>query len=303
MRKITHNGITWTDIHKINENQALELKKQFNLPNSVYNELVPRQTRAKIEEYQDFLYIVLHFPVHNKEKRKTKPAELDFIVTSSEIVTIHSRDMEYLDAFFENCADHDDMKNDKFKDTGHLLLSILDKLIDSALPMLDHAQENIENIEECIFKGMEKEMLTEIAIVKHDIIDFRRSIKPQKSVLNILAKKSSRLFGNHLEYLVQEVVGSNLRVWNMLENLKELIESLEETNNSLLSYKISDVIKVLTIISFITFPLSVIAGLFGMNVYDNVGFTKDPNTWWVVLIIMSVSALIMVIYFKKRKWF
>ncbi|PJE59794.1 MAG: hypothetical protein COU85_01770 [Candidatus Portnoybacteria bacterium CG10_big_fil_rev_8_21_14_0_10_44_7] len=303
MKKIIHNNLIWTDYFKIDQQQASELKEQFGLPQAVFDELVPRQTRAKIEEYNNFLYMVMHFPVHNEQKRETRPLELDFIITRDEIVTIHGGTIPALKEFFEGCADHDDLKNQYFKNAGYLLLSMLDKLIDSSLPMLDHIQEKIEQIEERRFRGEERELLMEIAVVKHDIIDFRRSIKPQRSVLNILAKKAPRFLGAESDYLVQEVIGSNLRVWNVLENMKETIESLEETNNSLLSYKISDIMKILTIVSFITFPLSVIAGLFGMNVYDAVGFTKNPNTWWIILTIMGSATVLMVVYFKKRKWF
>lgn len=303
MRQITENNVTWIDIHKINDAQAEELKERFKLANSVYQELVPRLTRAKIEEYGNYIFIVLHFPVHDKTKRKTTPVELDFIVTPSEIITIHEREIPALRLFFENCDDHDEARINCFRSVGYLLFSLLDKLVDSAMPMLDHLQENSEQIEEGVFEGREKEMLKEIAIVKHDIIDFRRSVKPQKSVLDILAKKATRFFGRETDYLAQEVVGSNIRVWNTLENLKELIESLEETNNSLLSYKISDIVKILTIVSFITFPLSVIAGLFGMNVYESVGFVKNPHTWWIILSVMAASALIMITYFKKKRWF
>ena len=303
MRQIKHNGVLWTDYHKITEKQVLELKEKFNLPFPICEELIPRQSRARIEEYPTFLYLILHFPVHNKESRETKPAELDIIISGNEIVTSHMEKIPALEAMFEGCADHDEMKQRYCQSVGFLLFSLLDGLVDSALPMIDHIGENIEKIEDGVFKGREREMLREIAVVKRDIIDSRQAIKPQKSVLDVLAKKASRLFGHNLDFLAQEVVGSNLRVWNALESQKELIESLEETNNSLLSHQISDIMKILTLVSFITFPLSVIAGLFGMNVYDSVGFVKNPNTWWIVLSVMFIVALTMIVYFRKKKWF
>ncbi len=168
--------------------------------------------------------------------------------------------------------------------------------------MLDHISEKIEEIENNVFKGKEKEMLMEIAMVKKELIDFRRAINPQRSVLEILSKKSLRIFSQEIRPMAQEVIGSIIRVWNVLENNRELVTSLEETNNSLLSYKLSDIMKFLTVVSFITFPLSVIVGFFGMNIFGNISLIQNPFTWIIILVTMAIISTIMVIYFKRKKW-
>ena len=184
-----------------------------------------------------------------------------------------------------------------------MAFSLLDNLIDACLPMLDHVSEDLEEIEKHVFEGKEREMLHEIARIKRDLIDFRRAIKPQRSVLELFDKKAQRIYGMEIKRLSQEVIGSNIRVWNVLENHRELITSIEQTNNSLLSHKLSDIMKILTIVSFITFPLSVVTGFFGMNVYDSLPIVKsNPNAWWIILAMMLVSAITMFIYFKIKKW-
>jgi magnesium transporter len=146
-------------------------------------------------------------------------------------------------------------------------------------------------------------MVSEIAFIKKDLIDIRRAIKPQKPVLEVLEKKSRRLFGLESRRLSQEMLGSNLRVWNILENQKDLIESIEETNNSLLSYKLNEIMKVLTIVSFIFFPLSVIVGFFGMNVFDNIELISSNDFAWIFIFFLVVfTGMGMYIYFKVKKW-
>ncbi len=303
MKKIIANNTTWIDIHKPTQKDLDGLKEKFNLHPFIAQQFLPDLHRPKIEEYPDQLFLVLHFPVYNPETRQTKVAELDLIVIKNTLITSHNERIPSLETFFNDCQLQDYHQAQYFKSKGYLVFSLLDWLIDSCLPMLDHISEKIEKIEGNVFQGKEKEMLTEISIVKKDIIDFRRAIKPQRSVLEILTKKSQRFFGAQLKPLAQEVVGSSVRVWNVLENHRELINSIEQTNNSLLSYKLNDIMKFLTVVSFITFPLSVIVGFFGMNVFGNMPAVESGNyTWLAVLAVMFTSAGIMVVYFKRKKW-
>lgn len=303
MRTITANGITWIDIRKPKQKDLDELKEKFHFHPFISRQFLPSIHRPKIEEYPSQLFMVLHFPVFNQRNRQTKPVELDFIIMPTTLITSHADKIPDLETFFNDCHLQDYHQTQYFKSSGHLLFGLLDWLIDACLPMLDHIGEKIERIESHVFQGREKEMLSKISLAKKDLIDFRRAIKPQRSVLEILEKKSQRLFSQELKPLAQEVIGSNIRVWNVLENHRELINSLEQTNNSLLSYKISDIMKFLTVVSFITFPLSVIVGFFGMNVFDNIPIVrKSPFTWMVITVFMLLVTGLMVIYFKKKKW-
>ena len=267
MKKITANNITWINIQKPKQKDLDQLKDKFNLHPFITQQFLPPIHRPKIEEYPEQLFIVLHFPVRYSKKRRTKPVELDLIITPDTLITSHTEKIPDLETFFNDCQVQGYHQEQYFKSSGHLLFGLLDWLIDSCLPMLDQIDEKIDKIENQVFQGKEKEMLSKIAMVKKDLIDFRRAIKPQRSVLEILGKKSQRLFGQEIKPLSQEVIGSIIRVWNVLENHRELINSIEQTNNSLLSYKLSDIMKFLTVVSFITFPLSVIVGFFGMNIF------------------------------------
>ena len=303
MKTITANNITWIDIQDPKEEELEELKEKFKLHPFIARQFLPPIHRPKIEEYPDQLFIVLHFPVYEEKKQQTKSTELDLIIANNMLITSHAGKIPDLETFFNDCQVQDYHQSRHFKSNGHLLFGLLDWLIDACLPMLDHIGEKIDKIEGQVFEGKEKEMLSEIALVKRDLIDFRRAIKPQRSVLEILGKKSERLFSKGTKPLSQEVIGSCIRVWNALENHRELISSIEQTNNSLLSHKLSDIMKFLTVVSFITFPLSVIVGFFGMNVFDGIPLIRrGPFTWLIILVFMFISTGIMVLYFKKKKW-
>lgn len=302
-KKLEHNNLSWIDIHKPQQKDLDRLRQEFNLHPLIAKEFLPLLHRPRIDEYPNQLFIVLHFPVYNKEKKETELAEIDFILTPNALITSRQKEIPALELFFNECQVQDYYQKKCFVSPAELLLYLLDWLIDSCLPMLDHITEKTEQIEKQVFKGKEKEMLSEIAILKKDIIDFRRSIKPQRSILEILDKKLYRLYGKEIRPLSQEAIGSVIRVWNALENNKELINSIEQTNNSLLSYKLSDIMKFLTVVSFITFPLSVVVGFFGMNVFSKIPLvSQNQNAWIYILISMVLVTAVMVAYFKKKKW-
>lgn len=302
MQKIEHNQINWLHFPCLKTTDLLFLKENFHVSSTTLGQIPVPIKRPKIEEYEKYMFLVLHFPVFFEETRQTVPTELDFIITPSTIITMHQEPIPSLEKFFSDCLRDVQLREEYFKSTGYLLFCMLDKLIDSCLPMLDHIYDHIEKVENKIFQGYEKEMLSEVSIIKRDIIDFSRTIKPQRSVLEILAQKSSRFFGQKLDFISQEVTGSSIRVWNVLENHKELIEAIEKTNESMLSYKISNIVKILTLLSFITFPLGLIAGIFAMNTALNYSLIRSQRAFPIIVAAMVIVTLLMLAWFKKKKW-
>ncbi|MFH1611960.1 MAG: magnesium transporter CorA family protein [bacterium] len=301
-KSIIANNITWIDIINPKQCNLDELKEQFHLHPMVSRQFLPPIHRPKLEEYPNHLFMVLHFPVYDEEKKENQSAELDIIITPNALITSHKSIIPSLDIFFNDCEHQEYHQKKYFQTPNHLVLGMLDWMIDECLPMLDHVSEEIFNIEKHVFEGHEKAMVTQISIIKRDLINFRRAIKPQQAILEILEKKYKRLYGPELKLLTQEVIGSNARVWNILENNQELINSLEQTNNSLLSYKLNDIMRFLTVISFITFPLSVIVGFFGMNIFGNIPIVEHPLSWLIIIAVMVVTTAVMVLYFKRKRW-
>lgn len=296
--QIQHQNISWINLANPNEKDLEFLRKDLGVNPLVLKQLTSFNKRPKIEESDRYLFLIMHFPVFNPETRQTTPTELDFIVSSNQVFTIYQNENPALKKLFVDLETDQNLRQQYFKSAGFLLFSILDNLIDSCLPMLDHIYEKIEEIEEKVFKGKEREMLREIAIVKRDIIDFRRTIKPQRSVLEILAKKDERFFKERLDFISQEVIGSEIRVWNTLENHKEMIEAVEKTNESLLSYQINRVMHTLTFFSIILFSLSFIASFFSMTFVQ----IEYPFGLWLTSVIMMATVLAITLIFKGKKW-
>jgi magnesium transporter len=256
-----------------------------------------------VEDFQDYLFIVIHFPVFNKRTRKTTSAELDIILFKNIIITSHKGSFYQLEKLFEDCSLHSySRKYYLRKNAVYFLYQLLDNLIDARMPMLDHIADNIEDIEEQVFSDNEEKMLKEISIVKRDIINFRKAIKPQRTVLESLARITPRFTDESIAVYSQEVIGSNIKVWNNIENNKEMIEALEHTNESLLSHKLNETMQILTAFSVIMLPLTLIASIFGMNITLGMPFADSPLGFWIIMILMFVTVAISLVFFKLKKW-
>lgn len=306
LKKLTAKGFNWIDIDHPTAEDIKQLKKEFVVRDSVLERLVPPIKRSEIEEYKSYLFIILHFPLYNSESRQSRSTELDIIITNNTLITSHNGDLSEHNNFFRVCSGY---LKDKSAYLGkghiHLLYHLLDSLIDAQMPMLDHIADNIYVIEENVFKGKEKEMLREIAIVKRDIINFRRIIKPQHAILESLMRKAYRFCGikntAKIERHAQEVIGSNIKIWNTIENHKEMIESIEGTNEGLLSYQLNETMKVLTVVSVILAPMALIVNMWGMNV-GGMPFVENPFGFSTILLVMFLVGALLLIYFKNKKW-
>ncbi|EKE15969.1 MAG: hypothetical protein ACD_11C00061G0003, partial [uncultured bacterium] len=151
-----------------------------------------------------------------------------------------------------------------------------------------------------VFNGKEKEMVFEISVVKRDILNFRRTLKPQRSVLESLLQKDGLFIPEDTKPYFSDLIGTNIRLWNSLESNKETIESLEETNNSLLSNKLNITMKVLTIFSAVMLPMTVYSNILAMSA--DIPFGKNPHAFAIHVSIMLFLSLLTISAFKTKKW-
>ena len=301
METIKHNNLTWHYFKEPNADDVLKIQKKYNLHPLIIEEFSTPTLRPKATQYDDCLFLSIHIPLFDAENKTTYPAEIDIVICKNVLITSHDKDIFQLTDFFN------ELKNDKTKreiymkqSPGALLRFIIEMLLETCFPKLDHISKKLDYVEKEIFAGHEKEMVFEISVVKRDILNFRRTMKPQRSVFESLAQKDFKLIEPALKPYYQDLIGTNIRIWNNLESAKETIESLEETNNSLLSNKLDMTMKVLTIFSAVMLPMTVYSNILAMSA--DIPFGKNPHAFWIHLSIMFFLSAITISIFKMRKW-
>ncbi|XOB46515.1 MAG: magnesium transporter CorA family protein [Candidatus Nealsonbacteria bacterium] len=304
MKKITKGKkVTWINIQRPTKKDLDYLKKRFNIHPLVLDELINPSHRPKVERHKNYIFMILYYPVYDKEKRITAPRELNIIATNDALITSHYKSILPLKTLFKSCRAYEESKKNYMGEgPGHLLYYVLSGFWKNCLSKLQKIDERIDKIEREIFSGKEKEMVLEISLVKTDIINFWRIIKPQNEVLDSLLKEGVDFFGENLSPYFSDILGIYDQVLNGLESHKEAILALEDTNQSLLSARINEIMKILTIFSVIVLPLTLISSIWGMNFPVSLPFTRNPIGFWVISVIMLVVMAGMILYFRKKKW-
>lgn len=301
MQEVKAEKFAWIDIQEPNADDVLKIQKKFGLHPLIVEEFSTPTLRPKATEYSDCLYLAIHIPLFDTENKTTYPGEIDIVICKDALITAHDTDIYQLTEFFKELKRNPNKRNQYMNQSpGRLLHFIIEMLLESCFPKLDHISKKLDNIEEEIFAGHEKEMVFEISIVKRDILNFRRTMKPQRTVFESLATKDFDLIEKELKPYYQDLIGTNIRIWNNLESAKETVESLEATNNSLLSNKLDMTMKVLTIFSAVLLPLTVYSNILAMSA--QIPFGNNPHGFWIHSGIMLVLGCFTVIIFRIKKW-
>lgn len=298
--KIKTKKITWEHIVKPSKAETTYLKNTYDFHPLDLEDCLVKVQRPQISEYAHYVFFILTFPVYNRKEHEIHSAEIDFFIGSNFLVTISDGQISILDDFFKEMQNNPETKT-KYMMSNHpvfLLYEILHRLQNYTLPMLDHISTEIEDIENRIFKGQEKEVVIEILHTKRNIVDFRRIVQAHKNIIKKLMNTNSKFFmPNKLNIYFTNILDRTKDIWDILETQKENINAFQETNESLISYKLNDIMKMLTIISVIMIPANLVASIFGMN-------TNNAPTYdfYTVVALMFVMMLVFLVYFRNKKW-
>jgi len=302
MQKIQIQNINWIDIVDPGKKDIEDLRKNFNFHPLVLNELLVPTLRPKVEHYDYYLYMVLHFPIYHPKDKTSKSVEVDFLITSNTLITVRHGKIQPLQEFWQKCEKGINQPYIQ-NSTASLLYCLISELNNFCLRQIDHITQKIDKIEKQIFEEKmvkkEEEIVEEISVIRRDILNFRRALKPQNIILESLKLRGVDFFGKSTEPYFSDIIGDHMRVWEMLENHKETIESLQEANDSLLSNRINRIIKILTIFTVIVFPILALSNIFSMSAPLYLPFSQGSL---LVMGGMLIGSLIILLIFKQKKW-
>jgi magnesium transporter len=298
---VEHGGLRWINIERPGPLDRAWLEEHFEFHPLDYEDVASRNQRPKIDEYDDYLFIVLHFPVFDKSVGRLNAGELDIFIGPGYLITLPNVPLQPVEYLFERCRASEETRDQFFsKGAGYLLYKIVDDAFDYCFPMLRKVGNKLDRVEEDIFEGRSEEVVRDISNVKQEIINFRKIIRPQRPVLQDLERTKQRFLSEEHELYFDDVVDASERIWDMLENYKEVVEALEDTNESVLSHRVNDVLRVLTAFSVVILPLTLIASLWGMNV--GVPGEGSKAAFWVIVGAMVALLVSMLSYFRHRGW-
>lgn len=298
---IKFKNVQWLNIVNPDEGTIAELEKKFKFHHLDLEDCLSQSQRPKIDEYDRYLFIVLDFPAYHPKTKRIAVSEIKIFIGQNYVVTLHDGHDRLGKIFTQLQKNLKAKKKFMGQGTGYLLYELVSELFDDCFPILNKITSTMNELEEDIFEHeTHNDMLGEILVIKKDIINFRRMIIPQRSVVAQLEHKNKKFLPDSLEVYFDDIVDKIEKLWSSLENLKELIESLQDTNESVISHNTNKVMKILTIFSVVMLPLTVITGFYGMNV--GLPYESHPAAVNGIAAVMAGIVISMMLFFKLKKW-
>lgn len=305
IRQIDFNGLTWIDITKPTQKEIDMLQEKYDFHELPLEDCLTEHQRSKVDEYDDYCFIVVHFPRYRKETMRLDSEEIDIFLGHNYLITLHEGELKPLVAFSRMCQSKVEARESFMSEGSAILLyEIIKRLFDYCFPMLDKIGTMLDGLNRSIFKKQTRETLEEISRAKMQIINYRRIIKPLRPVIMTLEKVIRKYLPEDMEMYFDDITDKAEKVWDMLENYKEVVESIDGTYESLTTHKMNNLMRTFTTLQVVILPMTLVSGLFSMNV-KGIPMADYRSAFWVVfgMIFIPMTAISSLMVFKRNKWF
>ncbi len=301
MESLTWGNLTWVNIEGPTERETEYLAENYHFHHLDLDDCLSRIQRPKIDEYKDYLFLVFHFPVFNREARVTTSSQLSVFIGQNYLITLHKGELKPLVKLFRECQVNEESQQEYFsKDSGYLLYRLIDRLVDYCLPILSKIGDNIEDAEDGIFSERMRGTIKEISILRRDIISFRRIIWPMRAVIGSLEPKIRRFSTMDMTVYFGDMVDHVDKIWDALDEYKEVIEGLKDTHDSLATNRTNEIVRILTVIATILLPITVVSSIYGMNI--PLPFQHSDFSLLFVFLVMLVIISGILYFFHRQRW-
>lgn len=303
LASVTLGKLTWVNIEAPTKRETDYLAQNYSFNQLDLDDCLSRRQRPKIDEYEDYLFIVLHFPKWHKEVKIARPSQVAIFVGRDYVVTVHAGELTPLVRLFEVCQNNEQVRQRNMgKDSVFLAYRIIDLLVDYCFPIMDKILSNMESLEDKVFDE-KVEASNEIAVLRRDIITQRRIIWPLRAVIGSLEVKLRKFATMDMSVYFGDLLDHLNKIWDTLEECKEIIEVFKDADFVLSTEYLNRVMRILTIFSSIVLPFLVISSIFGMNVSLPGGIEWGSlSSFITLLIIAALISLGMLYFFRRKRW-
>lgn len=303
INRYKYKDTVWVDITNPTDDEVSVVVEEFDINHSVKKELVSPSVKSRVEIYKDYIYLILHFPsFKHSHSEESNRQEIDFVIGKDFLITTRYETIDAVDKF-SKIVEVNTILDRGFKEncTGILFFGVLQEIYQSLFNEMEYIEGTLMKIEENIFAGKEKEMVLALSEASRTLLNFKKATDFHKEVLESLDRYGKEIFDDHFSYHTRSILDEYLKVNSAIKNNMEFVAELRETNNSLLSSKQNEIMKILTIITFIVSPLALIASLFQIDTASR-PLIGSPNDFWIIVGAMVVISISMYILFKFKKW-
>jgi len=302
MASLKHQNLTWHNLIRPTPEQLNDLQKEYGFHELDIEDCLSEHERAKIDEYEEYLFLVLHVPFFQKETRRIVKEEVHVFIGNTYIITLHDGHIGVLNELWDSLESSEEKRQEYLGEgTGYFLYELTSLLFESYFPLIDGINRELRMLEGILFEQEDEEKVLRLILeLKRSVISMRRILLPQRTLIATLEHKSKKFIDEDLDVYFDDVQDTIERQWSMLETSKEVITALQESHEAWIQNKTNRVIRVLTVFSVTMLPLTVITGMFGMNV--NLPYAQDPWAFVGIAIVLFLFLIGALAYFGWRRW-
>ncbi|MCI0533381.1 hypothetical protein L0Y49_04140 [bacterium] len=298
-----HGSLIWIDAASPSEKEIAALAEKYAIDPIIAEELRQPSLRGRAEVFAESVYLILHFPSPGRNNEGDINQEVDFIIAKNHLITVHYDAIETIENFGKAFEINHDMDIKNMKDhAGYLFYFLIKKLYTDVDRELEAIDEALEEVEARVFKkGETRGIIEALSDISRDILNMKQGLRSHRDVFVSLETSAKEFFPPKFKHYLNDISGEYYRLWNEIAGQKETLDELRYTNMSLLSTANNEIVKVVSVMAFVTFPGVFIAGLFGMNTSVQPFHDTGADFWFILAIIIAASASLF-FYFKRKKW-
>ncbi|MHC4310333.1 MAG: magnesium/cobalt transporter CorA, partial [Planctomycetota bacterium] len=297
---------TWINIDGLHDVEIIEkLGKQFELHPLILEDVLHTTQRPKYEDFDKYIFVVLRMLRYNEQIQAVESEQVSLILGTNFVISFQER----VGDVFEPIRDRLRNAKGRIRKMGpdYLAYALLDAIVDSYFVILEKVGEKIESMEEELVSDPTEKTLQHIHSMKREMISLRKSIWPLREVISGVQRSESSIIRESTEIYLRDVYDHTIQIIDTIESFRDMVSGMLDIYLSSISNKMNAVMKVLTIIATIFIPLTFIAGIYGMNFNPEKSPWNMPelNSYWgypAVCLVMAVVVVIMLIYFRRKKW-
>lgn len=300
--RIIKGKMTWIDVQNPTKKDIEFIRKQHKFHPIILDELLHTSARSRVEPYEKYLFLTYHLPIYDKNMKSSRKGEVDFLITKDQIITVHYEDLEPLNNFWRRLSNDPNFKDQALgEDTGRLLYFLIEEILFFSQRQLRHIEENVSQLTKELFQGEERKLLENISYLKRDILDYSIISMPQEIILESLREVGGKFWNDRLKIYFSDLAGDHLKIMQLLDNFKETVDALEQTNSQLLDAKTNQVMQRFSVLAFLTFPIVLINSLFTVPMVDKF-IEGNLMIFGGVFISTLLITIGMLVFFRKKGW-
>ena len=298
---IAWEGLRWVDIQRPTRAEMSFLRREFGFHPLALDDCLSRIQLPKIDEYEDHIFLVLHFPLFNPVLRLTQPTQVAIFAAGGYVVTVHKGELRPITKLFSDSMQSETVRREVMgRSSGYLLYRILDALVDDSFPILNKIVDSLDRVEEGFSTRDPGRIIRDLSIMRRDIVAFRRITRPQVEVMEVLERKEYPILRVDPDVYFGDLADHTRRIWQELEWLKEASDGLSDTVFILHGVMSNDALRVLTVLFTLTLPGVTVGTVYGMNIP-----LPFQQHWWFILVLFAISVIPaagMLFWFRRKGW-